>query len=184
MSAKINPTCPTTCSTVPPAAEFDFCNPDVFFGEIEKIYWTAKDASDLADWTSAAVWAARISNDGVDTDVIRELHVSADLPTPERDKVEISVRRTVSTPATWTINLDIDDLSDENYEMIRTTACNTQVKIWFATRDHIYGGNSGIVVDMSIDPVIERGKKSIQKFTGTITWDATFAEQRTTNIIE
>ena len=183
MSA-INPTCPTSCASTVAVMAFDFCDPSVFFGEIEKIYLAPKDAANLSDWTSTAAWAARITNTGVGADDIREMHVSADLPSPERDKVDISVRRTVTTPATWNMNVDIDDLSDDNYEYIRSTACNTSVKMWFATQDHIYGGNTGIIVEVSIDPLIDRGKKSLQKAGGTITWEAKFAPERTTNIIE
>ena len=183
MSAN-NPTCPTSCSTVPAVVDFDFCDPKTYYGEIEKIYVAAKDADYLSDWTSAAAWAARISNTDTDANVIRELHVMADLPQPERDEIEISVRRKQTTPATWTINVDLDDLSDDNYEFLRTTACNTQVRMWFATEDHIYGGNTGIVCDIILDPVIERGRKSLQKGMGRITWESKFAPERTTNIIE
>ena len=183
MSA-INPTCPTSCASTVAVVSFDFCDPNVNFGEIEKLYVAPKDAANLSDWTSATAWAARITNSGTGADDIREMHVSADLPAPERDKVDISVRRTVTTPATWTINIDIDDLGDENYEFIRSTACNTSVKVWFATQNYIYGGNTGIIAEISLDPMIERGKKSLQKASGTITWEAKFAPERTTNVIE
>ena len=184
MSTLATITCPSTCSTVPAAVEFDFCNPSVHFGEIEKIYVMARDATALTDWTDASEWATRIDNTGVTGDEIRELHVSADLPAPEREMIDISVRRKTNTPATFTINLDIDDLTDENYDFMRTTACNTEVVFWYATKDHVYGGNSGITGNIIIDNVIERGVKSLQKFTGTITWEGTFEAQRTTNIIE
>lgn len=178
----IIPTCPTGCSGLIPDVDFNNCDPKVFFGEIEKVYLAALEATDLTDFTDASVWAAAIDNTASgDVDSIRELTVSADLPAAEADVVEISNRRKVHTPSTFTINVTIDDVSEANYELMLWTECNTRVKVWFATKDHMYGGDAGIEADIMLRPVIERGVKSMQRLEGTITWESAHSPVRCDN---
>lgn len=177
----INPTCPTGCSFQIPAVDFDLCNPQIFFGEIEHIFMAAGDATPFTDFEDLAEWTARVSESAIEADTIRDFHVLADLPAASADEVVISLGRKVYSPATHTINVDIDDISDLNYEFARTTSCNTQFRIWFATESHIFGGNDGILATVNLRPVIERGQKSVNKLTGTITWDAQFSPQRGVN---
>ena len=178
----INPTCPTGCDSNVPSVDFDYCAPEVYLGEIKRIYVASNDAAAFTDVTDAAEWATRLSETGTGADDIRELYVSADLPAPTRDVIEIDQGREIYPPAAFTLNVDIHDLSDLNYEFMRTTACNTAVKIWYATEDHIYGGNDGISnVNVILENMIERGQRTIQKITGTFTWDYKFQPQRTAN---
>lgn len=178
----INPTCPTGCDSNVPAVDFDYCNKIILFGEIKKIYVASNDAADFTDVTDAAEWASRLSENGTGADDIRELYVSGDLPEPERESVEVDQYQKVWTPATFTVNFDVFDLTDTNYEFMRTMYCNTAVKIWYATETHIYGGNAGIEnANLNLNHVIERGSKATEKFTGMLTWDYSFPPQRTDN---
>ena len=181
MSSTI-PTCPTGCDSVLPPVEFDYCTPNTVFGEIKRLYVASNDAAAFTDVESAVEWAARLSEDGVGTDDIRELHISADMPAPTQDAVEIDQYREIYPPASFTINLDIYDLTDDNYEFMRTTFCNNAVRAWFATEDHMYGGVDGIVeANLKLTPVIERGSKTPEKFMGTLTWDAKYPPERSDN---
>lgn len=178
----INPSCPTGCSDFLPVVDFDNCNPEVFFGEIRKIYLASLDADIIADWTSATDWLARIDNSDVaDINSIRELTVSADMPAGEEDVIEISNKRKVSTPATFTINITIDDNSDLNYELMRWSECNTTVRAWYATDSHLYGGETGVQADLMLKEVIERGNKSLIRIEGTLTWESKYSPERCDN---
>lgn len=179
----VNPSCPTGCSSILPVVNFDLCDPNVSFGEIETIYMGAGDAAAFTDWTDLSEWTARIDNlDTVDPDKLREFHVMADLPAATADEIVISKGRKVYSPATHTINVDIDDLTQENYEFARTTSCNVQFRVWFFTKSYMYGGNDGILANVTLRPVIERGQKSINKLSGTITWEAQFSPERAESV--
>ena len=175
-----DPTCPTGCASDVPALDFDFCDPAVSFGEIERIFVAPYDTTPFTDVESLAEWTARLDNTTLaDPDLIRYMDVSADLPKGEREKIQISRSREISTPAKFTINVTVDDLSDLNYEFMRTTYCNTLQRFWFLAGNYIYGGNEGIPAIMELDLVIERGgKKSLNKFDGTVTWEHEFPPER------
>ena len=181
----VNPLCPTGCNSILPQAASDLCDPKVLFGEIEKIYISSGDSAAFSDWTDIDEWTARIDNsDTVDINKIREFHVVADLPQATADELTISLGRKVFTPATHTINFDIDDISAENYEFGRTTSCNVLFRVWFATKSKLFGGNDGILANVNIRPVIERGIKSINKLVGTVSWEYQFSPESTDNILE
>ncbi len=177
----INPTCPTGCSTILPSVEFSLCDPSLHFGEIEHIYLANGDAEPFTDVENLAEWTARLSQDGQEANAIRDFHVMADLPAASADEIVVSLGRKAYSPATHVINVDIDDVSDLNYEFARTTSCNTIYKMWYATPDHIFGGTDGIDVTVNLRPVIERGQKSVNKLTGTITWESKFSAERHDN---
>lgn len=181
----VNPDCPTGCNSILPQASSDLCDPKVLFGEIEKIYISSGDSSAFSDWTDIDEWTARINNsDTTSIDSIREFHVIADLPQATADELTISLGRKVFTPATHTINFDIDDISAENYEFGRTTSCNVLFRVWFGTKSKLFGGNDGILANVNIRPVIERGIKSINKLVGTVSWEYQFSPESTDNILE
>lgn len=174
-----NPTCPIGCNSILPIVDFDICDPKIYFGEIEDIYVAAGDASAFIDWTNANEWAIRLSDSDInDIDAIRQLHVIADIPVASADETIISLGRKVFSPATHNIAIDIDDISDLNYEFARATSCNTLYRVWFATKNYMFGGNEGILANINLRPVIERGQKSINKLSGTISWDSKFSPER------
>lgn len=175
------PVCGTSCESTVPVVDFDLCSPKIFFGEIEHIYIAAGDAAPFTDFEDLAEWTARVSETSVDPDAIRDFFVVADLPAASADEIIISLGRKVYSPATHTINVDIDEVSDENYEFGRTTSCNQRYKVWFSTESHLFGGNDGIDATVNLRPVIERGQKSINKLMGTVTWEAQFSPQRGDN---
>jgi len=179
MSVQI-PTCPTGCETELPEINMVVCDPDVDFGEIEKIYFTNVD-NPLVDVTSAAEWASRLSNDSADTDAIRYLHVSAELVEPETPEFSISLCRKVYGNSDWTINLEIEETNDENYSWMMATKCNDTYLFWFESGKYIYGGNAGIEGQFNVNPTIPRGCNEIKKFIGTLKWNAKFPPERALN---
>lgn len=181
MSVNINPVCPSGCSTLVPSVDFDLCSPSISFGEIEHVYIASGDAAPFTSFEDLAEWTPRLSEDSVDPEAIRDFHVMADLPAASADEIILSLGRKIYSPASHIINVDVDDISDLNYEFGRTTSCNSQYRVWFATESHIYGGNEGILANVNLRPVIERGQKSINKLTGTISWEAQFSPERGDN---
>ena len=81
----------------------------------------------------------------------------------------------------FVINFDIDDVSDDNYELMRFLECNVVVKMWFSANEVLFGGTEGIEATVQAKYQIERGQKSVQKIVGTIKWEAKFSPERTTN---
>lgn len=181
MSVNTTPTCPTGCATVLPDLNFNYCAPENSFGEISHVFLAAIDAECFSDWTQLGEWTARLNNTSDDPDAIRFMHVSADWPAPERDTIETSLCRKVKTPATFTLNIDVDDLSDLNYEFMRTSQCNQTFRMWYASPDYIFGGNCGVEVILNLDYIIERGCKTIHKITGTAVWEDPYSPQRADN---
>jgi hypothetical protein len=171
--------CPTSCSDILPVAKYDYCDPEVKFGEIRKIFFATIDADPFVDWENMAEWYMRVDNDD-DTDInaIRELTVSADKPQGEYDDIMLSNNRRVRTSGTHTINISIDDNSDANYDLARWAGCNTTIKFWYVTKTKMYGGNDGITGNLHLNEVIERGNKGIKFINGTLTWEARYAPDR------
>ena len=177
-----NPTCPTGCDSYLIDVDFDYCDPNIEFGEIDHIYVMAQTGSNLLDWTSLPVWNARKALDPTaDTDAIIDLVVMGDLPPAETDEIEISLGRKIQSPSSFTINFDIDDVSDDNYDFMRWLECNTIFKVWYSANEVLFGGNTGIEVNLTAKYQIERGQKSLQKIVGTAKWENKFSPERTTN---
>lgn len=178
----INPTCPDNCGALVPVVDFDICAPEIYFGEIQHIYVASGEADPFTDVEDLSEWTARLADTATSAEEsISDLHVVADLPAAAADEIIISLGRKINSPASHTINVDIDDVSAANYEFARTTSCNSLYRVWFATESHIYGGTDGILANVNLRPVIERGQKTINKLMGAVTWEAQFSPERHTN---
>ena len=178
-----NPTCPVGCDSFLPAVDFNYCDPDVQFGEIDNIYLMARDGGALLDWESLTEWNARLALDPTaDADAIIAINVIGDQPAPESDEIVISLDRRIQTPKTFTLNIEIDDVSDANYQLMRFFECNTTVRMWYTANNLMFGNNAGIdKVNLKLAYQIERGQKTLQKIVGTVTWENEFSPNRITN---
>lgn len=181
MSANINPTCPSGCTGVLPQLDFDYCDPVLGFGEITHIFLASIDSECFTNEENLSEWLARLSNTSADANAIRFLHVKADKPAPEREETEISLGRKVKSPGTFTLNIDVDDVSDLNHTFMRTSQCNITFRLWYVAGDYLFGGVCGVEANLNLDYVIERGTKSIHRITGTAKWDAQFSPERVSN---
>lgn len=177
-----NPTCPQDCSSTLPAASFDVCAPETHFGQVKKVY-IGNDGNPFADWTNPAEWAARIDNASSAADAIRELTVIGSLPRAESSEKKISGGRTVKGKKTRTLSIKIDETNATNYELLRTLECGLSYRVWYATDDHIYGGNDGILMTLNVDEVIPENEEDYILFEGEGKWFSQFAPERTDNII-
>lgn len=170
------PTCPENCaSTDLPAVAFNDCVDSMVIeeSEIEEIYCTVpEDGAPLAkptDWTTKAAWDAVVADTG--TGKIRRLTVIADKPESESTVRVVSKGRKQQGPRTHTINFDIDDATQANYEFIRRLQCGSSLVIWYATKDFLYGGPDGFEVNVTkAGQILARGADSIALLAGQLQW--------------
>lgn len=172
------PTCPDSCGDVSlPAVDIQECvdSIEVELSEITDIYLVATDSSGDAvvvptDWTSEADWTA-VLDQSLDNK-IRHLIVSGDKPATEDTEATFSKFRTKVTNRGHTVNADVDDVSDLNYEFMRTLQCGATVRMWFATYGgKLYGGATGIKADVKANYALERGQESRALIQFVFTWD-------------
>lgn len=165
--------CATDCSQSLPPTNFNQCAPTVNLSEIGRIFWAAEGSDPLTDYKSATEWNTRISQTAVDDpNVIRVLTVIGDKPAPTSTPVRISGDRQYTPFKEHTLNVSVDDTSDENYEFMRSTQCGGRGRLWYETLGgKIYGGNSGVPkARLNLDDVLAQGDGEIERFTGTATW--------------
>jgi len=167
-------TCATDCSDAIPDPEFDLCNPEVNFGEVDAIFVTTL-GNPLTDETSALEWNTRLALLTADPTKIRELQVVGEKPVPEESEVIISRNVTVTGPKTHTVNFEIHQTNKANYEFMRSFECARKVLVWYRTAGgKLYGGPNGIEVTLKLNHSIPKSRKEITVFIGSIKWDAKF----------
>lgn len=174
-------TCPQGCESQLPPVSFDECAPQINLSEIVSVYVAKPTASPFSDWTTASEWSTRLDQtDETSDDVIRKLTVIGDKPAPSAVSRDISNGRTMVVRKDHTLNITIDDVSDENYDFARVLECSGQVKVWYETEGgYLYGGNEGIRGNIVLDDVLNRGREEIETLTGAITWKAKISPDRT-----
>lgn len=166
-----------TCTDPIPAVSFTDC-PDVLRSEIVRVF-IGKPGYAFNDWTDAAEWAARLSDTWQDPTAIRELKVIGDKPAPDTTKITISDRRQVVVNKAHTLNFEIDEVNDTNYELVNALECNGSVNMWYMTIDNkMYGGNDGIQAQLELNDVLDRGNEAIDKLIGVATWNNKFSPAR------
>ena len=172
--------CPTDCVDYLPVVSFNLCDPNVDFGEIERIYMTARGAG-LTDWTDAAEWAARLDDTTATNTLIRTMFVRADQPPAESNEVEISLCRIVQSEKDFTINLDIDETNITNNDPMRYLECNDLYTAWYAAGQYMYGGTDGIDININLNNNITRGCNELNLISGMIKWQAQHHPEKITN---
>lgn len=171
--------CPNGCETALPVVKFSKCAPVILLSEVVRIFLATPDSAPFTSVADASEWATRLSETTTDVDSIRPLTVIADKPVGSPVVKEISNGRKFNLRKDNTLNVEIDDVSDENYNFMRVTQCGGEYKAWFETAGgRLYGGNEGIDVSVVLDNVLGRGKDEIEKITGTLTWSDKFSPER------
>jgi hypothetical protein len=160
-----------TCETQLPKPKFSLCDPEVNFGQIQKLYLTnpgypLTDVEDLEEWTD------RLSNTSDDVDAIREITVIGEKPEAEETSIQISLNRTVSGPMNHTIPFEIDETNDTNYAWMRSYQGGPrEVTFWYENEaGKIFGGDSGIRASISVKYVTPRESTDLEKIMGSLTW--------------
>lgn len=175
-------TCPEGCENlVLPVVNFDDCNPVIKLSQLTYAYLAKKTAANFTAADNLTEWTARLSQNNTPPDVetevddlIRTLTITGDMPAPTISEKEISGARKITTKTERVINFEIDEATAENYELARQAECGYfEVKMWFETLGGIlFGGNTGIVGKLVLNPILGRGTDEIEKYIGTFTWEA------------
>ena len=171
--------CPQDCSTPLTQPLFNDCNPEFNLSEIEAIYIARADFAGFTDAEDIGEWETYLEGTGpypepeiVKIVVIGDKPAKADLTTTG------SMRRVITYDSTHTINFEIDETNNVNYEFMRTMQCGAKYRIWWATRaGKMYGGNDGILASVTIADVLDRGD-AIERFVGAFTWNDKFDAPR------
>jgi len=171
MSVLQLPICPTDCAGALEAVSFNECAPEIHYGEISKVYVARADAADFVAVDVITEWTARLDDSGADADDIRTLIGIGELPVPEKTELTISGDRIIYPPKKFTLNFEVDETNDTNYEFLLNTECNLKFKFWYETSDGmLYGGNTGIEAIISMDAPIPKSREEIAKFMMTAKW--------------
>ena len=175
MSVIVLPDCPTDCTGALESVLFSECAPEVHFGEIAKLYLWVDSATppfgSQADYDSAAHWATHLNQTATAIDDIREFIVIGEMPEPEQTETPISGDRTVIGYKKFTLNLEVDETNETNYNFLLASECNGQYKANFETADGVlYGGWEGLDVSLKMNQVIPRSRQEIVKIMAKISW--------------
>lgn len=172
--------CPNSCETALPEVKFSKCSPNIVLSEIVRIFVGKQGTQPFNNWKDASEWTQRLSETAKTANAIRPLTVIADKPAGSPVVKEISNGRKYNLRKDFTVNIEIDDVSPENYEFMRVTQCGGEYKLWFETAGgRLYGGNEGIEASLVLDNVLGRGKDEIEKITGTASWSDKFSPEMT-----
>jgi len=183
MSSNVNPVCPTGCDSTLAENTYDFCKQHIVTGEVDHVYLANGNAECFTNWALPGEWAARISTDSLDPNAIRRYRGIGDLPLGAADEIDISLCQKYQTEQTFTLNFDVEDVSDENYNAMRTMQCGGILKGWFSGGGKLFGGNCGLDVSVKAGYQIERGCKTLHKIMLVFSWENQFSPERTTNPI-
>ena len=169
------PDCPTDCTGVLESVLFNECAPEVHFGEIAKLYLWVDSATppfaSQAEYISGAHWTSHLHPSGTAITDIREFTVIGEQPEPEQTETPISGDRTVIGYKKFTLNLEIDETNDTNYNFIFASECNGKYKCNYETADGIlYGGYEGLDVSVKMNQVIPRSRTEVVKIMAKVTW--------------
>lgn len=158
-------TCPANCASADfPAVNFSDCT-DAFVSEeseITDIWISPEDDANAGqpkykptDWLSKAAWDTATSQSGAG---LKRLTVIGDKPLPETASRTVSKGRIVLGESTHTVNFDIDDVTPENYALMRRAQCSGRWVMWYATKRFIYGGAKGFSANVAnAGEVLQRG---------------------------
>lgn len=180
--SRIDPTCQDGCNVRPPDLSFTDCDPEVHEGEIDRLYFMSLGGAPLTNVDSLAEWNSRLSNTSTSINAIRFMNVVGEKPVAEGEVIKISRNRKITMHKAHTINFDVDETNQENYDALRELECGGNFLWWYQTAGGLlYGGTDGIEAYVNLNDMIPKDRAELNIFQGVLTWDAEFHPERTTN---
>ena len=177
MSVVSLPTCPDDCTGPLESVSFNECAPETHPGEIEWLYLWVDSATppfaSQANYDSAVHWATHLDETGTDIDDIRAIHVIGEQPEPEQTETTISGDRIVYGYKKFTLNLEVDETNETNYNFLLGSECNGSYKANYQTADGLlFGGWRGLDVSVKMNMVIPRRRQELIKYMVKVTWSS------------
>lgn len=162
-----------------PPVDFDHCEPEVKLSEIQRIFIGKVGGAPFTDYSNASEWDERISETDTGINAIRVLTVIGDKPVPTTTKKDISGGRKIITRKDHLINATVDEVTEANHAFLQDVESGKRFKMWYETAGgFMFGGNSGIDIEISGDMVLARGSGEIQLYQYQITWASPVTESR------
>lgn len=175
------PACPENCAafTMPTVVSDDCVDSiDLQLGEIKRILVTVpatdktKALGGPTDWTDSADWTTALHQ--TTASKVRSFYGIGDIPDPEDTIVSLHDGKTKVASSKFTLNFDILDLNDTNYEAARKFQCGTSIRYWYEDRSgYLHGGQDGIPGTLTkVTMPHERGNDAYKKIKFLINWNA------------
>lgn len=168
------------CANDLPTVEFDHCDPEFNLSEVRRIFIAKPIAQPFTDWKLETEWLSRLSDNSTSgDDYIRTLVVRGNKPAPASVIKALTNLRNKKITKNHTLNFLVDETNDTNHEFLRELeGSNSNFKIWYETHGgKMFGGNSGIVVDIDLNMVLAEGEEEIQTYVGVATWKNKVTEE-------
>ena len=181
MSVYVLPDCNTDCTGALEAVLFSECAPEVHYGEISKLYlWVDTGTPPFptqALYANFTHWLSHFYTYAVGVpptnDQILAFTVIGEQPEPEQTETVISGDRTVVGFKKFTLNLEIDETNEPNYNFVLASECNGKYKANYETADGLlYGGIDGIDVSVKMNQVIPKERTAVAKIMVKVTWSS------------
>lgn len=156
-----------------PASDFDDCNPEINYSEIERIFISGPQSAAFADITAVGEWTTRLQQTTVGPNIIRALTVIGDKPAAASVIKELSNGRKKAIGKDHTLPYTIDDISAQNYSLFLILEQNPMLRLFgFETQGGkmYHYGNAGILVNNDANVILPRGRDEIERIDGTISW--------------
>jgi hypothetical protein len=172
--------CPTDCLGSLGEVSFSDCAPELHYGEVAKLYIGKSNSADFTHADLIAEWTTRLSDTANGADNIRTLIGIGEVTAPEMTEVAISGDRTITGPKVYTLNFEVDETNDTNYQMMLETQCNLKYKVWIEMSDGmLYGGNIGILMVLKGNQPLLKVRTDVLKIVFTGKWKSQFDPLRT-----
>lgn len=156
---------------------FSEADPEVHWGQIRDVL-LCLDGYPLKDKLHETL-LARIDNQSGEPGAIRIFSVIGQKAAPAQNDVELSHDRRTKGRKRHKLVGHIDETNDANYNFLVSMANmpNVQLRVWYATDSHVYGGLGGILAHVSINHIVPLSDNDIERFEFEIQWSGVDPER-------
>lgn len=185
-------TCPDDCNTgfEFPALDTDQnCASVPSLSQLTDLWISPNDSalSPFANWvnTGFTILAnpTAIDNSTTDNSKVKWLTGIGGLDVPEKTVFTVHKRQKVTSKRLFTLTWQVFNLSNAQYEFLRSMQCNpTNFTFWYANDTHVWGKSTGIVpVSTDVDFPLGAGEGDVEQATLTIQFEAKVDPERKSN---
>jgi hypothetical protein len=167
-----------TCATILPVISADYCNPNINYARINQIFFTRLEDTitsplNLANFVSRLDNTTALAAPGTKAK-IRYLNGIGSLAAPSVNELDGSLGRKYKSKADFTIEFDVDDTSQSNYDFMKAISAQggQTYACWWEAGGLLFGGLTGVPATLYASYEIVAGDKDIQKMKVSLKWSA------------